>query len=650
MRKTQQMKGFKFLRFFMAVIALLGFAAAGAVGANGITELFANGTAKSTDAMGIANRYFGGSQGRTVASADLTVTNQVGEVYGGGKAKGTEAPNDSGVTGDTVVYLAATAVSNGAIYGGGLAEYGTHAVGGNTRIAMKTPAKPTFLYGGGKAYPDYDGEGGYVAGNSIVNGNTTIEITNGTILHTAHLAVMGGGEAWSGGMATVEGDTNILISGGSFGDPGYVPDPEAVFDLDFCSIYGGGVAYSDASANVKGNTNITISGGTFYRIPIFGGGMVYHGHTNAAANVEGNATITIKGAAGLATIGGAKFIRGGGNPGEDAESNNSAEVKGTKSLVFDGVGTGTVNADIKDFDVVLFRGTNAVTFAKVISADVKKVKIEGTFTEDATVLILADGSHKPEVDTTGAQTEWDGLKLIAKGGSGPTPTDDPAKPAKPVFDEETEKALSGDVAAETPAIPANVGAAVVLLEGTGITAADLESDGAGQPRLTEEAVKKADTAVTKVFALPVFSATLSNGATAKILSCAFEVSGSQLLAATPEEVKLLKVKGTQEPLYFNYSDTAEDFKTGGAFTIQKADDTVAARAGAIDTEAKYKVTLFIEDNGAYDLDGADAKILDPCALVLPDPEPSGSSSGCNSGAFALAALLGGAILVLKGKR
>lgn len=632
----------------MTVAALFSVAIAGTVGAFEISELFADGAAKNTSSLGIANRYFGGSQGRTVESANLTVDNQVGEVYGGGKAKGIEEPNDSGVTGDTVVYLYATAISNGAIYGGGLAEYGTQSVGGNTRIVMRTPAKPTHLYGGGKAYPDYDGEGGYVRASSTVRGNTSVEIANGTVSHTAHIAVIGGGEAHQSGFATIQGDTNIIISGGSFGDPEYVPDPDAEFDLDFCSIYGGGVAYTDADATVKGNTNITISGGTFYRIPLYGGGLVYTGGARGKANVDGNATITIEGAAGLTTIGGAKLICGGGNSGYN--ETNEAEVKGTKLLVFDNVESGTVSADIKDFDVVLFRGTNTVAFAKVISADVKKVKIEGRFTEDTTVLTLADGSYKPEIDTTGALAEWDGLKLIAKGGSGPAPSRDPAKPEKPVFDEETEEVLSGDVSAEMPEIPVNLGAAVVLLEGTGLSAADIETDGAGQPRLTEEAVKKADRAVTKVFALPVFSATLSDGATAKILSCAFEVNGSQLLAATPEKVKLLKVRGTQDPLYFNYSDAAEDFKTGGTFTIQKADGTIAARAEAIDAEAKYKVTLFIEDNGAYDLDGADAKILDPCALVLPDTEPSGSSGGCNSGVFALAALLGGAILVLKGKR
>ena len=646
MRKTQQMK---FLRFFMAVIALLSFAAAGVVWASTVPELFADGVAASTGAMGAAHRYFGGSQGRTVAAADLTVTNEVGQVYGGGKAKGLEEPNVSGVTGDTVVYLAATAADNGGIYGGGLAEYGTHTVGGNTRIVMMTPAHATFIYGGGNAIPDYDGEGGYVAANSIVKGNTAIEITNGTIEHTAHLAVMGGGEAWSGGMATVEGDTNILISGGSFGDPGYVPDPEAVFDLDFCSIYGGGVAYSDASANVKGNTNITISGGTFYRIPVYGGGMVYTGQTGGAANVEGNATITIKGAAGLATIEGAKFLRGGGNPGEDAESNNSAEVRGIKSLVFDGVGAGTVKADIKDFDVVLFKGTNAVAFAKVISNDVKKVKIEGSFSEDTTVLTLAEGSYQPEIDTTGASAEWDGLKLVAKGGSGPTPTDDYAKPAKPVFDDAVNNIISKDVDLAVPTATTDKAAAAALLAGAGIGAEALDVDAGGQVTLAKSEIVTAGGGYASAYPLPVFTATASDGANAGTIACAFEVKGSSLLAATPQEVKLLKYKGKLGKLDFTYSDKAADFAKDGCFTIQTSADKIAAKDAKIVAADTYKIVLFIKDNGDFDLDPADGAILDPCSLYLPSDHHD-SSGGCNSGAFALAALLGGALLVFKRKR
>ena len=110
-------------------------------------------------------------------------------------------------------------------------------------------------------------------------------------------------------------------------------------------------------------------------------------------------------------------------------------------------------------------------------------------------------------------------------------------------------------------------------------------------------------------------------------------------------------------------------KKGGCFTIQKDGDKAILAADAPLTDNRYKVTLFIKDNdgnngtdaGKFDLDPAQGKILDPCAIVgkktepptpptPPTPPSGGSSGGCSAGAFALAALLGGALLVFKEKR
>ena len=651
-----KMRGNRFIGKLVVAFMIFGISAAAFADLPSFYK-FAAGEKKTTAELGVtsADIAVGGWRSGTVAATDITLSAAgAGGIYGGSFAYTSDST--AGVTGGTKVTLM-TGTVDGLVIGGGyafsghlndgIAYYGDSAPVGSVNITMGGDAAVnTSLIGGGCVYGTMRKVG--TSGCSApVSGDVNITISGGSIPTTAHLAIAGGGNAHGchnfEADAAVNGNTNILISGGTFGNGN-----------NLVHIVGGGAGEHFGASNVLGNTNITVEGGTFKNIALVGGGMVQMNRTHSNANVAGNTTITFSGNKALASAEGISEIIGGGvNYGSivDGVPYASADVAGTKNLIFNAVGKGSVSAEIKDFDVIVLQGNDTeLTFTKALSDDVKKIKVIGTFKSDTAVLTLAANSFKPAVDTTGTAAEWNGMKLIVKG----TTKEEPAKPAEPVFDDETQKILSGDVETLAPSVPVTTAAAAALLTETGLTASDMDTDGAGQPILKSEAVQKANTTVQTVYALPIFSAALPAGTTAKIVSCAFEVTGDKLLAATPEAVKLIKVQGAEKSVFFNYSADPADFKTDGTFTIQNAANAIVAATETISADAKYKVTVFIEDNGAYDLDATAGRIVDPSALVTtsaaPEPSGSGSSGGCSSGAFALAALFGCAIVVLKGKK
>lgn len=601
-------------------------------------DKFANGTESTVSGLGAdaTDSVYGGSLNGTAASSHLTANSNITFVYGGGKASSVDSgstpqTSSASITGDTQLFLSYGSCD--IVYGGGYADAkGTHTVGGNTNIAMQNPnAVPTVLYGGGHASGNNENIETYA--ESRVIGNTSILLTNGRFDNPGHVAIAGGGDA-NYGSANVKGNTEIVISrdvsvintqgGGQVG------------------IFGGGVARNYGTAGVNGNTNITIAGGTLDDISVYGGGLAYMGNTRAYAYVSGDATITIQGAVGLKAIAMTRSLNGGGlNAGDNT---STADVKGTKSLVFDNAGTGSVSTKIIDFDVILLKGTSGITLTKALSNDVKSVKAEGTFTDGTMLLTLAEGSYKPSI--VGTNVKWDGLKLVA----GSSEKENPAEPTKPVFEEDVSNVISKDVVTVAPVIETDKTVVETKLsDGTDIKAADLDTDSSGNVVLNKSIVVTEGGDYSDAYMLPIFTATKTAGSTAGIIACSFTVNKADLLADTPEEVELLKIKGKTTTLAFEYSDKAEDFLKDGYFTIQTTDNKIADRAAAF-TADKYKVTMFIKDNGEYDLDPTAESILDPAAIVKASetPTPSGGSSGGCSAGFAALALL--ALIPLAVKR
>ncbi|MCD7952883.1 MAG: SYNERG-CTERM sorting domain-containing protein [Synergistaceae bacterium] len=146
--------------------------------------------------------------------------------------------------------------------------------------------------------------------------------------------------------------------------------------------------------------------------------------------------------------------------------------------------------------------------------------------------------------------------------------------------------------------------------------------------------------VAEMHTLPIFGVESSDIKEAgAVVAVGFEMKGSEFLAAKPEDVRLLKVQGSAAGKFFKYAASDSAFGDG-CFTVQDENDKIFP--GAFEAETKYKLVLFINDNGEFDLRKTEREILDPAAIVKTEARPSGgSSSGCSAGLgiFALLALL-----------
>ena len=614
--------------------------------AKGVTTEYNDSTLADADSI-----YGGASNEEITTGTNITVAGTKKElaIYGGGHAVAASGSNVAAdvsgdtrvaVTGSTEFYMLA---GGGHVYDDGLGNDWAHSgVQGDTYVTLNLaqPCNGTIV-GGGHAH-----------GTQRMNADTsdTHIIVNGGGVNNAarnHCSIIGGGYAMYAGGANVN-NTNIVINNCNIGN-----------DDHPTSIVGGGYTLASVNTNggtrVNGDTNITFNGGEnakIRRIKVFGGGYMAGTGDGSMAIVEGNTNITVNGVGGLALVSeGVEQFSGAGFTKDDFTGNVS--VSGDKKLIFNNVGMGTIAGEVANFDYVILSGDTELTFAKPISSDVKKIVITGDYSKTAkkTVLALAAGSYTPSFDITGAKgiknCEWDGMNLVVTG-SGEESKENPAEPEKPIFEGDVEKVISKDVEAVAPAVSTDKTAVAAELKSTDITSSDLDSDASGRIVLKKSVVVTAGGSYSDAYMLPIFTAAKTTSA--DIVACSFAVKSSDLLAKTPQEVKLLKIKGKSSTVSFKYSDKAEDFLKDGYFTIQTSGDNKIADKAAAFTADVYKVTMFIKDNGDYDLDPTAGSILDPSAIVKASESGSGGSSGGCSAGFAAIALLAIVPVVVRRKK
>ena len=150
------------------------------------------------------------------------------------------------------------------------------------------------------------------------------------------------------------------------------------------------------------------------------------------------------------------------------------------------------------------------------------------------------------------------------------------------------------------------------------------------------------TTVKEVTQLPVFSASVQNASALAVV--AFEVSGSQLLAPTPQDIKLTAVRFDESApsgVFFRLANSADEY-TDGHFLVQDEAGNILGAADKIDGARKYKLVLYINDNGNFDLDQRPKRITATAVIMRTsdsqEQRSGGSSSGCNGG-YGLLALL-----------
>lgn len=180
-------------------------------------------------------------------------------------------------------------------------------------------------------------------------------------------------------------------------------------------------------------------------------------------------------------------------------------------------------------------------------------------------------------------------------------------------------------------------AAEVLFR-TGLTRDDLRADSDSgvvklAPRVAKEAAKKVlptSETVTAVKLLPVLTARLSKAGNVAAAGVALTVTDPK--GKKGADVKLLKITGPEKGVLLTWAAKPADF-ADGRFTV--LDDK-----GNIVEDLKpyvpYVLTLFIQDGGPLDLDGAvDGKVVDPAAILTveasgtpaPNPGPAPNKPG-----------------------
>lgn len=154
--------------------------------------------------------------------------------------------------------------------------------------------------------------------------------------------------------------------------------------------------------------------------------------------------------------------------------------------------------------------------------------------------------------------------------------------------------------------------------------------------------------VKDIALFPVFTAQSEELSQTSLGAVAFEVGGDAFGdGAALADLAICKLFPDGTAL--EYKEAGEE-PADGTFTVTEADG--GALTGPFDAGKNYIITLYIEDNGSYDLDKDTGSIVDPTAIVsYKKPETHGSGGGCSavSGAAALLALVGLPLIARKKK-
>ena len=280
-----------------------------------ITTIFGGGnnagltTSNVTVNGGSVTDVYGGSNNTgTVTTTNVTIDSNgtISNVYGGG---------NKAQTGDTNVTIDTGTIGN--IYGGG----NLAAVTGDTIVDINGGTVNSHVFGGGNY--------------GVVNGDSTVTITDATIL----------GNAYAGGNGTsaaLEGNTSITIDGSTV-----IGSTSSVAPNSGCVFGGGNQAITGTQANNDSTSSVNIVGGTIYGnvyggakfSVIYGNTIVNIGETAYTSNSLTKSPINVKGnvfGGGEANASGSEIydwsfisVTQGVNITIDADTYNSFEIDGS---------------------------------------------------------------------------------------------------------------------------------------------------------------------------------------------------------------------------------------------------------------------------------------------------------------------------------
>ncbi len=260
----------------------------------------------------------------------------------------------------------------GNIYGGGnLAQ-----VEGSTTINIKSGEITTQEEGDGNIYG-----GGYGA-SAVLTGNTTINVTGGTIAKD----VYGGGA-----LANVTGSTEVNIKGGTVTQ----------------DVYGGGAlanVVKDLEHELLGNTTVNLTGGTIRNS--YGGGL---GSNEVAALIGGDATTTLNGSIVLGNVFGCNNLNG------TPQGHAKVHVLSTTDL--NGQGS-------EEYDVAaVYGGGNLAAYVPTDENDFAEVLIENC--DNSIAYVYGGGNAAPVPATKVTIYGANAIDNAFAGGNGAGQSTDP---------------------------------------------------------------------------------------------------------------------------------------------------------------------------------------------------------------------------------
>ena len=173
-------------------------------------------------------------------------------------------------------------------------------------------------------------------------------------------------------------------------------------------------------------------------------------------------------------------------------------------------------------------------------------------------------------------------------------------------------------------------------------------DDTHQAVLKASAIQKASGGAGGVYSLPILTQTDTIDPYAVNVASSFIIASADLMARTAGDVRLIAVTGDKSAQYFTYSSAPYDFVRDGCFTIQPNDhSTKTLSRNTPLTDNYYRVTRFVKDNGAFDMDKTEGSaLIAPAILQSKDT----SSGGCNAGFAGTALIFAIALLPIAQKR
>ena len=501
---------------------------------------------------------------------------------------------------------------------------------------------------------------------AVVSKDVYVEVTSADFSSFSHYLGGGGVSKNSGSSAVVKGSTSVAVKGGG--------------GIDI--LVGGGLGRTGGNAGVEGNTNIAIIGDAGLKALSNDAWIIAGGKRTGSgiAAVGGNAAISfanIEKGVFAGTITGQGVQREVVVPNKEFPYDKNTKdtfdyndsVAGDSVLVFDNVKADFSSATIIEMDRVEIANGTELTLSSLGGA--KELKLTGDWAGKGTVTAVSVTTmnvHDINIDDDEANgiidykvtPDGNGFKVVVNCSK-----TEKEKPVKPNLPEESPKdiiaVIPGVIYIDVTSADAKKEAVEDVVEAVGgvLKAEDLVVNEetalieAAESTVVKAAEKAlADTGeratVAKVRPLPVFAVESGDLTEAgAVVAVGFEMKGSEFLAAKPEEVRLLKVQGSAAGKFFEYTSDPKAFGDG-SFTVQDENDAVFAGTFAADT--KYKLVLFIKDNGEFDLRSAEREICDPAAIVQTESKASsGSSGGCSAG-FAALALIALLPLAMRGKK